>query len=147
MTTTVRVERTRTIQVFGAYTAETCTLMGEQEVIENDDHYQVRAGILADLDRQLDAWERDLRARATKAAAPAMPLERDPDPKKAPQGPAAAMPPTPETRAELRKLASELDRLTGQPVNVPAPKTEADAILLTRQMRASIFDLKQGRKA
>jgi len=53
-------------------------------------------------------------------------------------GPATAMAPTAETLAELRRLAAELGKRTGEPVEIPRPKTEAEAIRLVRQLEADL---------
>jgi hypothetical protein len=92
----VRVERTRTIQVLGAYSAETCTLADEQSVTEEVDRQAARAAMIADLDRQLNQWEKDLRA-SLKAAAQAAKDAAD-----APPGFTTAdrLPPTPAPQGD-----------------------------------------------
>lgn len=150
MTTTVRVERSRTIQVFGAYTAETCTLAGERSLAENEDHAEARRGMVRDLDAALDAWEKDLRGRV-KAAAEAAKAPAAPAPPPAPTPPPAGTTPpvdgiTAATRHDVRKAALRLQELTGEPVNVAVPETEARGQTLLGELQAAIKDL-EDRKA
>lgn len=147
----VHVTRTRTVQILGAYSAETHTAHDEATLAPEEDASAWRAKARKQLDAELDAWEADMRkmardrlqaeaqaAAAAKAPSPAPPAA-------APAPPAAAAPLPSDLRADLRAAALELQQLTGQPVNTPPPKTEADARKLLKDLRAAVFDTKKAK--
>jgi len=134
----VHVTRTRTLQLFGAYTAETHTVHDEATLAPEEDPAAWRTAARKQLDAELDAWEKDMRAQVAAAAAAAA--------KPAPAPATGPPPPLPtELRAELRAAAMELQELTKEPVNAAPPKTEADARAMLKQLRAAVFDTKKAK--
>lgn len=114
---------------------------------DDSDALMVQVGIIRALQRRdLDEQEASLRAKyAMDTPRPASRGTTDrldiPATEQRPEGPATAMAPTQDTRAELRKLAMRLQELTGEAPNAAPPKTEADAIVLAKQLRTAVYDL------
>ncbi len=125
----VFVERARTIQILGAYSAETHTVRDQVVMEAGDDAVKIRHAFLLQLDAELDAWEKDIRARI-RAAAEATQKVGLPEPV-----------PSREIISELREAATRLGVLTREPVEVARPKTQAEAEVGLKQLRAAIYDL------
>lgn len=161
----MRVERTRTIQVLGQFTAETHTCSDEALLEAGEDAVAVRRNMVEALDRELTSWEASIRASiksGAHAAAMAGASILPPAAAASPRPTASAMsegaspataPPagnlhnqplirTAETMEAIRIAAAKLQDATNEPIDpATVPKDEAGARKFLADLEAAIKQL------
>lgn len=129
----ISVTRTRTIQVYGAYSAETNTLSDSAHLpgATAEQRAEWRKAALARLDAELDAWDQAIRGRARAAAEAARDAKPAPEAIHLPVPPAPAMPttrppqPTGEVSPRLRERVATAAESAGKPAIAQAVREGA----------------------